>query len=110
MSEFAPPAAVIPVTIDNGGTASAAFDLQHYTIIGIEFPSAFTGATIGFTTASTPDGTYKTVVDASGAAVSVTVSTSSVVGYVPDLAGLRWTKITCSAQGAARSLNLICKA
>ena len=62
------------VTIASSGTTSQAIDVGEWLIAGIVTPAALTGVAFTFTGALTEGGTYRPLVDSSGAAISVTVS------------------------------------
>lgn len=67
------------VTIASGGTTSEAVDTRMHSLTGVEMPAAFDGTALTFEAASTPGGTFKTVEDDAGAAVSFVVAASMVV-------------------------------
>jgi hypothetical protein len=96
------------VAIANGLTTSGALDLADNTLLGIMMPAAFTGTTLTFT-ASADGVTYAALYDSTGAAVSVTVSTSRYIYIDPVIfAGVRYVKIVSgSAESGARTLALV---
>lgn len=98
----------IPVVIANGGTVSAALQLQGLVLCGIQLPAAFTGTTLTFQ-ASVDGTTFQPVKStASGTALSYTVAQGTYVAIDPkDFQGINYLKVVSgTAEGAARTLNL----
>lgn len=105
----------IPVAIGNGAATSSEADLREFSIIAIEMPAAFTGATFSFTSTAQPEptATFLTVVDDAGGAVSITATDNRYIVLTAAtaqlLAGLARTKIvSASNEGAARTVTLVC--
>ncbi len=104
------------LTIANGQTTSDAFDAGEMGIMGIQFPAAFTGASITFTV-STDDSVYQELNEVSDDAVGTAGPTKVLVTQgksytLPDaLTPWRYFKIvSASAEGGARSLVVTAKA
>ena len=97
-----------PATIANGATESGVIDLSGGKVAAIEFPAAFTGATVTLKAADKQDGTFKAVVNDTGTAYSITVTANSIVALDSvslGIAAIRFIKlVSVSAEGAARSL------
>lgn len=96
------------VTIANGGTISPAVDLNGHGLCGIYLPAAFTGTAITFLASDLLAGTYRTVQDGAGSALTKVVSAGVYVPLDPaDFAGIRYLKIVSNAaEGGARILTL----
>lgn len=95
-------------TIAISTTTSGAIDLQGLALCQIVMPSAFTGASITFTS-SHNDGTYQALYNSSNTQLSITVGTSRTYNINPaDFAGVRYLKIvSASSEAAARTIGLI---
>lgn len=108
----------ITVTIANGGTTSAAVNLQGKALRGIHMPGTWTAADITFTASPTETGTYNAVHYSTGEAATaiaaVTVKTPVASRYIPmtshaavALVSPGWLKVVSSAsQGGDRTLYL----
>lgn len=96
-------------TIANGQTASGAVDMNTHALCGMFIPSSFTGTTITFQTALTLAGTYVSVRDGAGSALSKTVAQGQYIPLDPaDFAGIRFLKIVSgSAEGGERVVTLV---
>jgi hypothetical protein len=94
-------------TIASGASTSAAVDLNGYTLVGLVMPSAFTGTTMTFTM-SPNDGTYVSITNAGGTALSATVAASKCILFTPgDFVGVRFIKLVSgSSEGAGRTITL----
>lgn len=90
------------------GTTSAEIDLSGTTLCGIYIPSAFTGTSISFQAATVSGGTFVSVRDGAGNAVSKTVAPSQYIKLDPtDFVGVRYLKVVSgSTEAAARTLTL----
>ena len=99
-------------TIASGQTASSAVDLAGTALVGISLPAAFTGTALTFSAALTVDGTYQSVRDGAGNAISKTVAQGQYIPIDPALFhGVRFLKVTSgSAEGADRVVTLVSKA
>lgn len=102
------------VTIASGATTSGVVGIGDYTIAGVHLTAALTGATIGFTAAPTSGGSYQTVKDSEGNAVSIASSAAGAVGLsgaeADAVAPWQWIKVvSASAEGADRTLTLVLK-
>ena len=73
----------VTATIANGTTTSTEIDLTKTDIVGIYIPAAFTGTAITFTSAFTSGGTFGSVRDGAGAALSLTVAQGQFVKVSP---------------------------
>jgi len=97
----------VPVVIANGGTASAAISLAGMSLVGIQFPAAFTGTTVTFTASDAVAGTYVVVkTGTGGSSLSYTVAQGTFAAIDPkDFQGMSFLKIVSgSAEGGARTL------
>lgn len=95
------------VTIANAATTSGAIQLDERVVCGIEFPAAFTGATVGFEVSA--DGTnYFDLYDDAGSAISVTATVSTVSRLIPaDFAMAKYLKVkSASSEGAERTVKI----
>lgn len=104
----------VPVAIANGGTTSNELDIAGAKFVAIQMPAAITGATFKVHGASVSGGTFAEIVDDTGAAVSITATAAKNIGLsstvMAKLSAFRFIKlVSASAEGAARSFNLICK-
>ena len=95
------------VTIASSGTTSNAIDLVGMNLVGIQFPSAFTGSTVSFE-ASLDGSNYYAIADTAGTDLSVTVTADRLVALVAaDLSCVRFLKIVSdSSEGAERTITL----
>lgn len=97
--------APVTVTIANTETTSTAVDARSAALFGVALPAAFTGTSLTFTVCSTEDGTYQTLEDSTGNAVSLTVEQGKSYTLPNELAPWPWFKIVSgSAEGGSRSL------
>ena len=95
--------------IEADGTTSGPVDLTEWLLAGFMLPDTFTGTALTFEAAPTEDGTYRSVTNSSGTAISVTVATDAHVLIEPQtFAGVRWLKIVSgSTEGADRTIGLV---
>lgn len=95
-------------TIAISQTDSSEVDLRGMTLCGIHLPAAFTGTALTFKAATASGGTFQSVVDGAGAAVSKTVAQGQYVKLDPaDFAGIQFIKIVSgSSEAAERTLTL----
>lgn len=105
---------VVTVAIPNGESTSGPIDFRHSTWLAVEFPAAFTGATVAIHTSFYEDGTYVPLVDQGGVAVTLTKALSSLASFDADpaanVAPCGFIKlVSASAEGAARSLRVYMK-
>lgn len=109
---------VIPVTIANGQSLSAAVNLGGLELVGIAMPAAWTAAAITLAGLAA-DGTYGKIQNEAGTEFSVTspaAQTYVALSYAVTgcIKGLGWVKVrsgvaaTPVAQGAERVLWLVC--
>jgi hypothetical protein len=102
--------AVVTATIANGATTSSAISVRSYSLFQLLLPAAFTGTTITFTTSGDYAGTYQALYDNTGTAVSLTVAAGRNLDLPSALASSAFFKIVSgSAEGAARTLSIVCK-
>lgn len=96
-------------SVKAGTTSSAAIDLEGYTLMGIEFPATFTGATVTITTsADTTTANFKTI-QYEGADVSLTATDGKYCQFKPvEMWGvLRYVKVvSASTEAATRNIKL----
>ena len=111
ITSFPPFLGTTNAIIANGQTTSGAVDLAGTSLVGIQMPATFSGATITFQVATSLGGTYQTMIDGSGTTVTRTVSQGKYVMLSPaDFAGIQFLKIVSSAsEGAQRTLELVCR-
>lgn len=105
---------VASATIASGGTTSGSVDARYSRIFGVLLPAAMTGTAVAVHGALTQDGTYFPLVDQGGAAVSFTVTTSSLVVFDADLAAnlsaVPWLKLVSNGtEGAERLIKIVMK-
>lgn len=94
-------------TIPSGGTTTPAIDVRGHAMGGFATPAALTGTSFTFTTAFTEGGTYRTLKDASGTAIPVTVAASGSYVFPPEVFAFGFVKIVSnSAEGADRVLEV----
>lgn len=87
---------ITPVTVTVGQNDSAAFDTAGARNMGLIVPSTFDGTTIRFKVSDTLGGTYNTLYDILGVAVSVKVSAVPTAIDVPgEVMVWRYVKISC---------------
>lgn len=94
------------------GTKTGAIDLAGLTLVGIQFPTTFTGTTITFEASDALAGTYVPVkAGTSGAALSYTVAQATFAALDPkDFYALNFIKIVSgSSEASARTLILTLK-
>jgi hypothetical protein len=100
-------------TIAISATTSNAVSVGQSTVVGVEFPAAFTGATVSFTTCDTFDGTYLPLYDTANALVTVTktgaagiasINPRTVEGLLPYV-----KVVSASTEAAERAVKLIIK-
>ena len=102
---------IVPAVIPISTATSGVINLKGFTLVGIMFPSAFTGATISFTVSQ--DGTnffaLKTTTSGTSLTYTVTQGTYSAIDPLP-FYGVQYLKIvSASTEGTARTLNLALK-
>lgn len=82
-------------TIASGAATSGAVDCGDRRLCGVFLPSTLDGTVLTFTACDTLAGTYLSVRNLAGAAVSITVAASMYVPLDPDIFdGLRFIKLT----------------
>lgn len=94
------------ITIASSGTQSEEVDIQEWAFGSVQFPSAFTGATVSIQGQCGDSGAWVAVHDSSGA-LSMTV-TASTIQRIPD-AVFGCTKIrfvSASSEAAERTLHV----
>ena|SRR3990167_4778402 len=110
---------LIAAAIASGENSTGEIDLEGFTALAIQTPSAWTTANLTFTATEVTGGTHQDVYDDAGAEVTVTASASKVIGIgdtvMKKLRALRFVKIRSGTtgspvnQGGPRTLNLILK-
>jgi len=108
---------IIPVVIPNGTAVMAApVDLSGLSLVGLEMPAAWTAANLTFQASGVAAASAANMYDSSGVEYTVTVSTSRYVPVSPvDFIGVKFLVVrsgtggTPVAQGADRTINLICR-
>lgn len=98
-------------TIANGQTTSGEVDTRGLHVIGIQFPAAFTGASISLQRATNSGGTFAAVRDINNAGAFTVPATAGA--YVPldpvVTLGLQYVKIVSASQeGDQRLVELVC--
>ena len=103
----------LTATIANGGSLSAAIDLNERTPVALLMPAAWTAADVTFQ-ASLNNTTFYNVYDEAGSEYTLTVDVDQYIILDPvDLAGARYIKIrsgtggATQAQGAERIIGLV---
>lgn len=101
------------VVIANGAQTSGAIETKagnDMALVGIITPAALTSTTMTFTACHTDiAGTFVSVVDTTGTAVSITVAASKFIKIDPiTFCGVSFLKVVGgSAEGAARTITLV---
>lgn len=103
---------MFPITWANGATQSSAADVRSNSVVGIDLPAAFTGATLSFEAAVDvfgAPGSWKPMVDRTGLALQVTVTQGARIAIAPQaMTGQGWVRLVSNvAQAAARSATLL---
>lgn len=95
-------------TIANGQTTSPQVDMMEHVLCGIFLPAAFTGTALTFLASDVTGGTFVSVRDGDGAAITKTVAAGQYAPVDPaDFAGIRFLKVVSNAaEGGARTLKL----
>src|SRR5512135_2473225 len=120
--ETPPPAAsVLTATIASGATVSSAIDTYDKVLLGVIWPADMDGTAVSVPVCDTVDGTYKALVDSTGAAAA-TYTVSGVKGKAMALvaaqrdliAPFRFLKFTSNAAGpnyetADRTFTIVTK-
>lgn len=77
-------------------------------IAGIDMGAALTSTALSLTAATSQNGTYRSVYDSSGNAISWTVAGNRFLKFDPPLLGYPWIKLVAgSNEGSARTLTLV---
>jgi hypothetical protein len=99
---------IVVASIASGGTTSDMVNLMNRRLLAIQLPAAFTGTALTFQ--ASYDGITFATLYIDGADVSLTVAQGKYVAVDPaTFAGVEILKvISGSAEGAARSIVLIC--
>lgn len=94
------------VTIASSGTTSGSVWLDERLLVGIEFPSAFTGATVSFEVSA--DNTNFVELYSGGSLVTVTATASKLEKLVPaDYAMAKFIRVkSASSEAAERTITL----
>ena len=94
--------------IASGATTSSEIDLSGTTICGIYIPSAFTGTGLTFSASTVSGGTFVSIRDGAGNAISKTIAAGQYLRLDPtDFVGVRFLQIVSNAtEAAARTLTL----
>lgn len=79
---------IISTAIASGQTDSDAIDLGGLKVFSIYLPAAFTGTTLGFKASDSIDGTFQTLYDDAGGAISITVAQGRTVGLTSQYASM----------------------
>ena len=100
------------IDISESTTVSLAVDLGSKMILGFQMPAAFTGTALTFQGATSLTGTYQSVKDGAGNAVSVTVAQGEYIALDPDLQtnlrALQFVKLVSgSAEAADRTIEIL---
>jgi hypothetical protein len=99
------------VVIANGATASAAVSGRNFAAFGLILPGTFSGSALTFSVSDAFAGTYQTLYDKTGTAVTIaTVTQGRSYDLPPEVASFPYFKIVSgSAEGGARTLLVCCK-
>lgn len=97
-----------PVVIANGQTTSAAIDLSNGSPCAIYLPASFTGTALTFTASTELAGTYQSIRNADGTALTLVVAQGNMYKLAPaDFIGVKYLKIVSdSSEGAERTINV----
>ena len=93
----------------SGATLSNAIDLHGTALVGLSFPSNFSGTQVAVYSATSLTGTYQAVKNVDGSAATLECGASVNVALVPfDLASVRYIKfLSNTAQSADCSITLV---
>lgn len=96
-------------TIANGATTSEDVNLSGFTLAGILFPVAPTGATFTFNGSVDNGVTYYDIKNSAGTAISITLAGAGIYKLnAADFVGLDRIKVvSASAEGALRTITVI---
>lgn len=100
-------------TIASGETVSNAVQVLQYKVFALKIPAAFDSTAISFQGSEKPDGDFFDVYDQAGNQISITVSTSRVIGLdaaALEVAAIPYLKIVSnSSESADRTVLLMAK-
>lgn len=98
----------VVATIAISTTTSGVIDLTQRDIVGLYIPAAFTGTAITFTASSDIAGTFGSVRDGAGNAISVTVAAGQYIKInSADFLGVLYLKLVSgSSEAAARDIRV----
>lgn len=98
----------VTATIAISTTTSTEIDLTKTDIVGIYIPAAFTGTTLTFTSSFNRGGTYGSVRDFAGSAISLTVAAGQFIPINNQLflGALYLRVVSGSSEAAARELRI----
>lgn len=99
------------VTIAAGQTTSSIVDLDHYTLVGVKFPSAMTGTSLTVLTSNdTSAASFKQAMY-DGSAVTITVTADKYNQLVPSQVWglLRYIKLVSSSAEASQRILTVHK-
>lgn len=100
----------LTVAIADSGTVSTPADLNGTTLCGVFIPAGLDNTTLAFQACDTIDGTYLSVIDGAGSAISKTVAASRYLPLDPALfLGIRYLRLVTGAQTGAVTLTLATK-
>lgn len=107
--DYQPYMCKVDATIAISSTTTGAIDLGGTSLVGLQLPASLDATSLSFTVATAIDGTYQTLIESSGSALSATVSAGKYLIVDPaDFAGIRYMKIVSNAtESAARTIECI---
>lgn len=94
-----------------GQTTSQAINVSRFMVGAVYIPVAHDGATLGFTGAPTEGGSYQTISDSDGNAISIASNAAGVIGFsgaeLDAMANQMWIKaVSAGAEDPAREITL----
>lgn len=105
---------VYDALIANGASLSQAMKFGNATLVGLNFPAAWTAAALTFLASDAEGGTYNTLRDKDGVEFTMTVAADGYYQLPPDVfAGIRWLQLRSGiagavvAQGGARTIKCV---
>lgn len=100
------------VTVAAGTGTSSAFRLDGYAMGHIHFPATYDSTSLTFTVSTTESGTYQTLEDSAGNAVTLVVEASKSYALPEAIFGSPWAKLVGGTNegGAGSSIPITLRA
>lgn len=84
-------------TIPSGSATSSAVDARAHALFGIVLPSTFDGTSLTITVSTSETGTFQTLEDQYGSAITLTVEASRSYALPNDVAAWPWFKLVAGS-------------